>query len=46
MIDEDFVGFLKKIVSASSAGTVAHDVQASVCDKYRHGMSFAVWKRH
>ena len=39
MIDEDFVGLIKEIVRASSAGTQGYRVQESVCTKYRIAMS-------
>ena len=40
MIDEDFVGVMKEVVRASSAGTKGHKVQMTVCDKYRFGMAY------
>ena len=39
MIDEDFVGHVKEVVQACTSGMPSHNVQASVCDKYRYAMS-------
>lgn len=40
MVDEDFVGRMKVVTHASSAGTQLHDMSRKSCEKYRWGFTF------